>query len=71
MFLDENFILLKGKAGPHIWKKWSTKEFDQIRLRKEAMPMIRGGGFDTRMAGSANVLKNKTRPELIMRLGVC
>lgn len=51
-FLDENFLLLKGKAGSHIWKKWSTKEFDKTGLRKEEILIIRGGNLDTRIDGS-------------------
>ena len=57
LFLAENFILLKGKAGSHIWRKWSSKQFDKARLRKEEIPMIRGGGFDMRIGSHPDIRK--------------
>lgn len=70
LFSDKNFILLKGKAGSHIWKKWKTKDFDKARLRKEEVPLIEVEPLTQEWVAAQTLeLMNKTKPKLIVRLG--
>lgn len=76
MFLDENFILEEQSRVPYL-KETVTKEFDKARLKKEEIPISRGGGFDLHsltqegVAAQTLELKNKVRPKLVVRLARC
>lgn len=57
-------------------KETITKEFDKAKLKKEEIPISRGGGFDLHsltqgVAAHTLELKNKGKPKLVVRLARC